>query len=60
MAKYKVDSNKCIGCGTCMSCCPRGAIDFGPDGKAVIDKEKCQGCGTCATACPVTAISEDK
>ncbi len=60
MAKFKVNSNKCIGCGTCTSCCPHGAINLGSDGKAKIDPSKCQGCGTCAQSCPVTSIDEDK
>ena len=51
-----VDKTKCIGCGTCVSMCPVGAISFDEDGQACIDREKCIRCGTCEAVCPVCAI----
>ncbi len=55
-----VDKNKCIGCGTCVSICPVGAISFGADGKAKIDRAKCIRCGACQASCPVEAIDINK
>lgn len=50
----KVDSDKCIGCKSCMRIgCP--AISM-KDGKAVIDSTLCTGCGVCAQLCPKDAI----
>ena len=54
-----IEENKCIGCGTCVSICPVGAIRFDKDGKAVIDKTKCIHCGACEASCPVGAIKLD-
>ena len=54
-----VNKEKCIGCGTCVSICPVGAISFDKDGKAVIDKTKCIHCGACEASCPVGAIKFD-
>lgn len=54
-----VYKEKCIGCGTCVSICPVGAISFDKDGKAVIDKTKCIHCGACEASCPVGAIKLD-
>jgi len=58
--QYKIDSNKCLGCHTCMAVCPAMAISTSGDGKCVIDKTKCMGCGTCASVCPAVAIAQDK
>ncbi|MGN0961790.1 MAG: 4Fe-4S binding protein [Christensenellales bacterium] len=52
-----VDSNTCVGCGTCVGACPVNAISFDANGKAVIDQEICIHCGTCEGVCPVNAIS---
>lgn len=57
---YMVNKEKCIGCGTCVSICPVGAISFDKDGKAVIDKTKCIHCGACEASCPVSAIDLSK
>lgn len=54
-----VNKEKCIGCGTCVSICPVGAISFDKDGKSVIDKTKCIHCGACEASCPVSAIKLD-
>jgi thioredoxin reductase (NADPH) len=53
-----IDSNYCIGCGTCTSVCPEGDVLAMIGGKAVIiNGHKCIGHGLCADACPVGAIT---
>jgi len=59
MPKYKVNKEKCIGCGVCVANCP-GATKIGEDGKAeVIDEEKLEKCGE-ENVCPVGAIVKVK
>lgn len=58
MDKYKINKEKCIGCGACVATCPFGAIEMESDGKAVVDLDKCQGCGKCQKVCPVDAIDK--
>ena len=55
-------SDACRGCLAhwCEGACPRGAISFGADQKAVIDKSRCINCGKCAAACPYSAIVDRK
>ena len=48
------NDNRCIGCKSCVSACPRGAIDFTVDGPRT-DRDKCKSCGKCAEACPTGA-----
>ncbi len=45
----------CLGHGSCMKVCSRGAISM-ENGIAVVDKEKCGGCGECAEVCPKKVI----
>ncbi|MDR2860831.1 MAG: 4Fe-4S binding protein [Elusimicrobiota bacterium] len=52
----KIDSNVCVGCGTCEGTCPVSAISASGD-KYAIDSEKCVDCGACEGNCPVSAIS---
>lgn len=54
---YCIDSDKCMGCHTCMGVCPIGAILITDDGKCKIDFTKCAHCGTCAGVCPANAIT---
>lgn len=56
---YKVNNDKCIGCGACIDACPMGCIKFGDDNKAEIDQSICIGCGTCEAVCPVGAPEEE-
>lgn len=55
--KFKVNKEKCIGCGSCGALCPEG-IELGEDGKAkVIDNKKLEECGG-KTLCSYEAIEE--
>ena len=45
-----LDSEKCIGCITCMRRCPTEAIRI-ENGKAKILYDKCINCGECVRSC---------
>ena len=49
------DSEKCIGCGTCVALCPSAAV--GPDKPTFVDRESCSLCFSCAAHCPAKALS---
>jgi len=54
---YKINQQKCIGCGACTQTCPN-AIKIGEDGKAeIIDQEKLKDCGG-KNICPMEAIEK--
>ncbi len=74
MAKDKklVQSNKCNGCGICVTVCPTNtklskAEDFNIDnavlaihvsnGLAIIDYNTCIACGICTRNCPVGSLA---
>ncbi|MCD7985009.1 MAG: glycyl-radical enzyme activating protein [Desulfovibrio sp.] len=48
-------SRICVGCGSCVSACPKGLIAV-RDGSLTIERSQCDGCGLCAAACPSTAL----
>ncbi len=57
MAQFKVNKEKCISCGACISTCPGGA-DWDEDGKSkIIDSQKIEECGG-ETVCPYGAIEK--
>ncbi|MCX6371506.1 MAG: hydrogenase iron-sulfur subunit [Actinobacteria bacterium] len=69
----QVDATQCVGCDTCVTMCPFGAItlvdrpegaprpaEVKDDGKlAVIDPDTCRACGICAANCPEVAIAHN-
>jgi NADH-quinone oxidoreductase subunit F/NADP-reducing hydrogenase subunit HndC len=48
---YWIDSEKCVGCGSCKKICPVSAIDGEKKEPHVIDINKCIKCGSCIEAC---------
>ncbi len=51
-----LDSDLCIGCGTCQDRCQMDALSM-VDALAVLDADRCIGCGLCVTTCPSGALS---
>ena len=43
--------DKCIGCGSCVKDCPKGAITMA-GGRPVTDRALCDGCMACTAYCP--------
>jgi heterodisulfide reductase subunit A len=56
------DPALCTGCGTCIVCCPYGAVTRQQNeaGKYVswVNTVQCKGCGCCVTACPNGAMQQ--
>ena len=52
----------CVGCGACVSACPKECISLSPDKhgfyRATIDSDKCVRCGICKKTCPVLNKTE--
>lgn len=46
-----IDSDICVGCGTCRERCQVKAISE-KEGVSVVDTKRCIGCGLCVTGCP--------
>ena len=53
----KVDRNKCIYCGGCVSVCPVNALTL-KETRIEADANKCIDCGACIKFCPVGAIEK--
>ena len=53
----KINEEKCIGCGLCVSACKESVIDI-VNGKAkIIRDDYCDGLGNCLPVCPTRAIT---
>jgi ferredoxin/flavodoxin len=57
MKNYRVEYEKCIGCGQCIRNCPDQNIGFDKDKRVVfIHPDKCVRCLRCISDCPRNAI----
>lgn len=60
VSTLKLDVEKCIGCGMCVTVCPHVVFRVEDRKAAVTDADLCMECGACANNCPVAAISVKK
>lgn len=56
VAKIKIDSKKCIGCGICLNVCPHAVMEMKEGIAFLANKDRCIECGACDKNCPVNAI----
>lgn len=68
MAKVSFATDKCKGCGLCVSVCPKQILVIAKDKinkkghspAECIDQEKCIGCASCAVMCPDCVITVER
>ncbi|PKM42126.1 MAG: NADH-quinone oxidoreductase subunit NuoF [Firmicutes bacterium HGW-Firmicutes-8] len=56
LLEYKIDAEKCKGCGSCKKVCPVEAISGEKKQPHEIDTSKCIKCGSCIEKCKLDAI----
>ena len=52
--KWKINNQKCLKCGGCVSVCPTAALDLREN--VMYNEKLCILCGDCEEACPIEAI----
>ena len=67
MAVLTFKTDKCKGCGLCVTACPKKIVALSNDlnkrgyhPAEVVEQDKCIGCAFCATMCPDCVITVEK
>ncbi len=68
MPKVTFNTDKCKGCGLCVTACPKNILIIAKDKinakghspAEMTDESKCIGCAFCATMCPDCIIKVEK
>jgi len=58
LGRIEIDYEICIGCRTCVSVCPFGAMSFNSIDRKVIKCDICDGDPQCVRFCEVKAVSD--
>jgi len=56
LVEVKIDTEKCIGCGTCVDVCPVGVWELVGEKASPVNADECIACHACETQCPENAI----
>jgi pyruvate formate lyase activating enzyme len=56
---WKMNREKCLRCGACVSVCPQLALNL-RDECIIHDSARCTLCAICAKVCPVRSIKVEK
>ncbi|OIQ52132.1 Ferredoxin-2 [Pseudodesulfovibrio hydrargyri] len=57
VATLALDTDACVGCGSCVEVCPHRILEMRGKKAAILDPDACMECGACATNCPVRAVT---
>jgi ferredoxin len=53
----KLEEEKCVGCGMCLSVCPRAVLSPANGKIEIANRDACIECGACSRNCPAEALS---
>jgi NAD-dependent dihydropyrimidine dehydrogenase PreA subunit len=59
VATIAVVQDKCVGCGMCITVCPRAVLVMQDKRAVIIDKDACIECGACKQNCAFDALTVD-
>ncbi|EGB14270.1 4Fe-4S ferredoxin iron-sulfur binding domain protein [Pseudodesulfovibrio mercurii] len=57
VSSLALDTDKCVGCGSCVDVCPHRILAVRERKTTILDFDACMECGACARNCPVEAIT---
>ena len=52
-----LDEEKCVGCGLCMTVCPRAVFSMNDRHVQIDNRDLCMECGACSRNCPTGALT---